>query len=251
MIFNTHSHINDKMSQIDEIYQDCLNNGVSDIGVCGYDLDSSKRAIKLAHINKMFHAMCGLQPQEIAKYNGDFSDFEELFQDDKCIAIGEIGLDYYYGKDDKEKQLDVFEKQVQIATKYKKTIVIHCRDAYEDTFNILNKYHQQLDGIVLHCYSGSVEMMQRFLNIGCYISLSGVVTFKNAKVAKEVAIACPIKKLLVETDDPFLTPVPFRGQENKPSYVRYVIAEIASLKNMSNDEIANITYNNAKRVFHL
>ena len=130
-------------------------------------------------------------------------------------------------------------------------MILHCRDASEDTFNLLENYHKQLDGIIMHCYSGSVEMMKRFLTINCYISISGVVTFKNAKVIKDVAKEIPVDKLLVETDDPYLTPVPFRGKENRPSYVKYVLQEIANIKEMNYEELEKIVYENSKKVFHL
>ena len=120
-----------------------------------------------------------------------------------------------------------------------------------NTFNMLSKYHKQLDGIIMHCYSGSVEMMRRFLTINCYISISGVVTFKNAKAIKEVAKEVPLDRLLVETDDPYLTPVPFRGKENRPSYVKYVLKEIAEIKEMDYQELEKIVYENSLRVFHL
>ena len=252
MIFNTHSHINDKdINEANMLVDECLESNVTKIAVVGYDYASSLRALNLAKANENVYAICGLQPGGVNEFNGDFSDFIKLFDDERCICIGEIGLDYYYGKDDKELQLKYFEEQLQIATKYKKPIEIHCRDAHEDTFNLLEKYHKELDGIILHCYTGSVEMMQRYLKLGAYISISGVVTFKNAKTIKEVVEACPIDRLLVETDDPYLTPVPFRGKENHPSYVKYVVKEIASIKNMEESEVASITYNNATKVFHL
>ena len=144
-----------------------------------------------------------------------------------------------------------FERQLQIACNYKKPITIHCRDAHEDTYNLLEKYKDGLDGIILHCYTGSVEMMERYLKLGAYISITGVVTFKNAKTIKEVVKACPLDRLLVETDDPYLTPVPYRGQENKPSYVYYFVNEIATLKELSFEEVSKATFENAKRVFHL
>ncbi|MCI5744771.1 MAG: TatD family hydrolase [Erysipelotrichaceae bacterium] len=251
MIFNTHSHINDRKDEIDYLIDQCLINNVNKIAAVGYDLSSSKEAILLARKHECIYAIAGLQPEEISSFDGDFSPFVELFNDEKCIAIGEIGLDYYYGKDNKERQLELFEKQLQIACNYKKPVVIHCRDAYEDTYNLLKKYCQKLDGIILHCYSGSKEMMERFLSLNAYISLSGVVTFKNAKVCKEVAYHCPIDKLLVETDDPYLTPVPYRGKTNQPDYVRFVVNEIANIKNMPFEEVARVTYQNAMKVFHL
>ena len=251
MIFNTHSHLSEKEELIELYLQECKEYGVSEIAAVGYDFASSKKALEVAKVHKNIHAICGLQPGEVDKYNGDFSDFIELFNEKECIAIGEIGLDYYYGKENKQLQLECFEKQLRIACNYKKPIAIHCRDAHEDTFNLLQKYANKLDGIILHCYTGSVEMMKRYLSLGAYISISGVVTFKNAITIKDVVKNCPLDRLLVETDDPYLTPVPFRGKENKPAYVYYVIKEIATLKNLDIELVKTQTYNNAKKVFHL
>ena len=250
MIFNTHSHINDKLENLNELVDECLDSNVDKIAVVGYDLASSLRAIKASE-HPSVYAIVGLQPNEVSSFDGNYDAFIDLFNNEKCIGIGEIGLDYYWNKDEKEIQMKAFEKQLQIASNYKKPVIIHCRDAYEDTFNMLNKYHKQLDGIIMHCYSGSVEMMKRFLTINCYISISGVVTFKNAKAIKEVAKEVPLDRLLVETDDPYLTPVPFRGKENRPSYVKYVLKEIAEIKEMNYEELEKIVYENSLRVFHL
>lgn len=251
MLFNTHSHLSEKKEDIDNYLLECKEYGVSHIAVVGYNYESSLLALKVAKHYNNIYAICGLQPQEVNQYSGDFSDFIELFNDNKCVAIGEIGLDYYYGKENKELQIKYFEKQLQIACNYNKPIQIHCREAHEDTFNIVKKYANKLDGIILHCYTGSVEMMKRYLSIGAYISISGVVTFKNAVTIKEVVKECPLDKLLIETDDPYLTPVPFRGKENKPAYVYYVAKEIALLKNISFNEVEKATVENAKKVFHL
>ena len=251
MIFNTHSHINDKLENLNELVDECLQKGVNKIAVVGYDYASSLRAIQAANERSEVYAICGLQPMSFEGFDGDFSKFEELFSNEKCVCIGEIGLDYYYGKELKDIQLKYFEEQLKIATKFKKPIAIHCREAHEDTYNLLAKYADQLDGIILHCYTGSVEMMHRYLKLGAYISITGVVTFKNAKTIKEVVEACPLDRLVVETDDPYLTPVPYRGKENKPAYVYYVVEEIAKIKNLSFEEVANATYNNANKVFHL
>ena len=251
MIFNTHSHINDKYDQIKELLDECMKNDVTKVAVVGYDYSSSLSALKAAKEFDNIYAICGLQPSGVESFDGNFKPFIELFDNPKCICIGEIGLDYYYGKDTKELQLKYFEEQLKIACNYKKPIEIHCRDAHEDTYNLLAKYADKLDGIILHCYTGSVEMMHRYLKLGAYISISGVVTFKNAKTIKEVVSACPIERLLVETDDPYLTPVPFRGKENHPSYVKYVVNEIALIKQISFEKASEITYENAMRVFHL
>ena len=251
MIFNTHSHINDKLDNLKELVDECIENNVDLIGVVGYDYDSSLRAIQASLQSDNVYAIVGLQPNEVSSFDGNYDKFIELFNHEKCIGIGEIGLDYYWNKEEKDIQIKAFEKQLMIASNYKKPVIIHCRDAYEDTFNMLEKYHKQLDGIIMHCYSGSVEMMKRFLTINCYISISGVVTFKNAKVIKDVAKEIPVDKLLVETDDPYLTPVPFRGKENRPSYVKYVLQEIANIKEMNYEELEKIVYENSKKVFHL
>ena len=251
-IFNTHSHLQDKDdNQIKELLDNCKSLNVTKVCAIGIDVETSKRAIEVANNFSNVYAACGLQPEEVEKFDGNFDHFIELFDNPKCICIGEIGLDYHYGKETKQLQLECFEKQLQIACNYKKPIEIHCRDAYEDTYNLLEKYHDKLDGIILHCYSGSSEMAKRFLKIGAYISISGVVTFKNAKEIKEVVNNCPLDRLLVETDDPYLTPVPYRGKENQPAYVYYVVEEIAKIKGLSVEEAALATYNNALRVFHL
>lgn len=251
MIFNTHSHINDQFEKIDEIVQESLTYNVTNIGVVGYDLASSKKALIASKQNMHLFAICGLQPEEVENFKDSLEDFIPLFLDEKCIAVGEIGLDYYYGKENKDQQLYYFEQQILMAIKVKKPIVIHCREAHEDTYNLLSKYAPLLDGIILHCYTGSVEMMQRYLKLGAYISISGIVTFKNAKVVKEVVKNCPLDRLLVETDDPYLAPTPHRGEKNYPYYVTYVVEEIAKIKDKSYEEIAKITSDNAKKVFHL
>lgn len=251
MLFNTHSHINDKTENIEEILKECKELNVQNIVAVGYDFSSSIRAIELAKEHEMIYAACGLQPEEILKNQNSLQEFEKLIENPNCVAIGEIGLDYYYGKENKENQLKWFEDFLKLACNYKKPIIIHCRESHEDMFNLLKKYHSSLDGIIMHCYTGSVEMMKQYLSLGAYISLSGVVTFKNAKTIKEVAIECPLDRLLIETDDPYLTPVPFRGKENKPAYVAYVAQEIALLKGMNVMQIQKATFENAKKVFHL
>ena len=232
MLFNTHSHINDKTENIEEILKECKELNVQNIVAVGYDFSSSIRAIELAKEHEMIYAACGLQPEEILKNQNSLQEFKNLIDNPNCVAIGEIGLDYYYGKENKENQLKWFEDFLKLACNYK-------------------KYHGSLDGIIMHCYTGSVEMMKQYLSLGAYISLSGVVTFKNAKTIKEVAIECPLDRLLIETDDPYLTPVPFRGKENKPAYVAYVAQEIALLKGMDVMQIQKATFENAKKVFHL
>ena len=173
-------------------------------------------------------------------------ELEEYLKEPCVVALGEIGLDYYWDTVSKEKQLEVFNWQMELAKKYQKPVVIHCRDAYEDTYQVLKRNGHP--GI-MHCYSGSVEMAKRFIDIGFYISLAGPVTFKNARVPKDVAANIDLEHLLIETDCPYLTPHPYRGKLNEPANVVYIAQEIAKLKNMEIENVARATTFNAKKVF--
>ena len=245
-IFNTHTHLNDSsVVSVSDLIVQAHDMQVSHLAVVGSDLQTSKKAIEIATQYENVFAICGIHPSDIESFHDDYQTLIQTIKHDKTIGIGEIGLDYYYDEPSKERQLHYFESFLKLATQFQKPVIIHCREAYLDTFNLLEKYHQQLDGIILHCYTGSVEMMQRFLKLGCYISLSGVVTFKNAKEVKKVASVVPLDRLLVETDDPYLTPVPYRGKPNCPAYVYYVLKEIAQIRNMDIEELAEITFCNA------
>lgn len=249
MFFNTHTHLNstELFEQKDIYIKRALENNVSYIVVAGYDLESSKRAVTIAHEYPFIYATVGISPNDcLDTTDEDIKEIETLLQDHRVVALGEIGLDYYWKDVPVDKQKDVFRKQIEIAKKYDKPIVIHARDAYEDTYNILKAANHY--GI-MHCYSGSVEMAKRYIAIGYKISLAGPVTFKNAKVPKEVAKAIGIDHLLIETDCPYLTPHPFRGKLNEPANVVYIAQEIAKLKSMEIEDVARITTFNAKEVF--
>lgn len=252
MIFNTHTHLNDsQVADVKSKIKFAHEMQVTHMAVVGSDIKTSLKAVEIALLDSNLYAICGLHPSDTDNFNDDFEAFKIMWNLDQVVGIGEIGLDYHFENTNKEKQLYYFEKFLQMSCEYHKPVIIHCRDAYQDTYTLLEKYYQQLDGIILHCYSGSVEMMQRFLKLGCYISIAGTVTFKNAKEIKEVAKLVPLDRLLVETDDPYLTPAPYRGQVNQPAYVHYVVQEIALLRNIPFDDIAKITFENAKKVFHL
>lgn len=249
MFFNTHTHLNStQLFEERNIYiKRALENNVSYIVVAGYDLESSKKAITIAHEYPFIYATVGISPNDcLETTDEDIREIETLLQDHRVVALGEIGLDYYWKDVPVDKQKDVFKKQIDIAKRYNKPIVIHARDAYEDTYNILKAANHY--GI-MHCYSGSVEMAKRYIEIGYKISLAGPVTFKNAKVPKEVAKAIGIDHLLIETDCPYLTPHPFRGKLNEPANVVYIAQEIAKLKSMEIEDVARITTFNAKEVF--
>ncbi|MDE6953596.1 MAG: TatD family hydrolase [Erysipelotrichales bacterium] len=249
MYFNTHTHLNsdELYNKRDVFIQHALNNNVKNLVVAGYDIESSYKAVQIANEYPFIYATVGVSPNDcLDTTDEDLKVIEELLQNPRVVALGEIGLDYYWEDVPHDKQKDVFIKQIEIAKKYNKPIVIHARDAYEDTYQILKQ--AQHYGI-MHCYSGSVEMAKRYIEIGFEISLAGPVTFKNAKVPKAVATEIGIDHLMIETDCPYLTPHPFRGKLNEPANVVYIAQEIAKLKNMEIEDVARITTFNAKKVF--
>lgn len=249
MYFNTHTHLNsdELYNKRDVFIQHALNNNVMNLVVAGYDIESSYKAVQITNEYPFIYATVGVSPNDcLDTTDEDLKVIEELLQNPRVVALGEIGLDYYWEDVPHNKQKDVFIKQIEIAKRYNKPIVIHARDAYEDTYQILKQ--AQHYGI-MHCYSGSVEMAKRYIEIGFEISLAGPVTFKNAKVPKAVATEIGIDHLMIETDCPYLTPHPFRGKLNEPANVVYIAQEVAKLKNMEIEDVARITTFNAKKVF--
>jgi len=249
MCFDTHTHLNSQelFGNRQQYIDNALQQGINYMLVVGYDTASSKKAVQIANEYSFIYAAVGIGPNDCNDTTTtDLKQIEELSYDPKVVAIGEIGLDYYWDTVTKEKQIEMFYKQIEIAKKVNKPIVIHCRDAFNDTYQILKETNHY--GI-MHCYSGSAEMAKRFININYMISLAGPVTFKNAKVPKSVAIEIELTHLLIETDCPYLTPVPFRGKLNEPANVQYVAKEIARLKELPVEEVIKATTCNAMRVF--
>lgn len=215
----------------------------------GYDLWSSREAVKLANEYDFVYATVGVHPTEIKEYSKEIEkEIENLCKDKKVLAIGEIGLDYYWMNDPKDIQQNIFRKQMELAKRVNKPVVIHTRDAMEDTINILNEY-KDVEGI-LHCYPGSFEtaklVMDRY-----YFGIGGVLTFKNNAKTKEFVKKAPLDRLIIETDSPYLTPVPFRGKRNEPIYVEHVAKEIALIKEISLEEVIEVTTNNAKKIYRI
>lgn len=249
MYFDTHCHLNSEQlyPEHDAFIKKALANQVDHMIVVGYDLESSKKAVELAKAYDFIYAAVGIGPNDCLETgNHDLAIIDEYLNEPKVVALGEIGLDYYWDDVPKEKQMDIFQKQILLAKKHHKPIVIHCRDAYEDTYQVLkNNGHPG----VMHCYSGSAQMAERFIKLGFYISLAGPVTFKNARVPKDVAEKISLEYLLIETDCPYLTPHPYRGKLNEPANVVYIAQEIAKLKNMEIEDVARMTTFNAKKVF--
>jgi TatD DNase family protein len=251
-MFDTHCHLNDEklMNQAPSIITKARFEGVHYFNVVGYDKPTITKALFLAQSHKPVFMTFGFHPT-IAKdlTDRDFEWLEELIKYNDVIAVGECGLDYHWDKEHKKEQENVFRKQIDLALKYDLPVVIHMRDATEDTYNILKEY-PELRGI-MHCYSGSLEYVQKFIDLGFYISLAGPVTFKNAVTPKEVAKIVPFDRLLIETDSPYLAPHPHRGKTNTPIFLPLIAETIAELRGCSIAELVMQTTNNAFKIFKL
>ena len=255
MIFDTHCHLNSEQlyPEILTHIQEAKKAGVSSFLVVGYDKNTSLLAVKIAEMYDFCYAAIGFHPSEIFDLSED--DFNQVMQyvnHPKVKAIGEIGLDYHWVKDpiQKELQKEYFIRQIEIANQANLPISVHNRESNEDCLKILKEFTPKFGGI-MHCYSSSVEMMQEFINLGMYISLGGPVTFTNAKTPKEVAEECPLDRLLVETDAPYLAPHPLRGTINLPKNIALVVDEIASIRQISKKHLEDITYTNACRLLNI
>lgn len=249
-IINTHSHVNMlRETNIDEAIQNAIDNKIVTIVPSSsvQDIFDTDKFIK--KYNDIY-GYVGVFPEEVKDFSDKtLSDMEEIIKSNpKIIGIGEIGLDYYWDKSFKELQKEVFIKQIEFANQMNLPLNIHSREAHLDTLEILKKYNKNSTAI-MHCFSGSLEFARECIKEGIYIALGGVVTFKNAKKTKEVAKNIPLEYLLLETDDPYLAPVPFRGKENQPMYVKYVAEEIANLRGITPEEVAKTSTENAKKIF--
>ena len=249
-IINTHSHVNMlRETNIDEAIQNAIDNKILTIvpSSSAQDIFDTDKFIK--KYNDVY-GYVGVFPEEVKDFSDKtLADMEEIIKSNpKIIGIGEIGLDYYWDKSFKELQKEVFIKQIEFANQMNLPLNIHSREAHLDTLEILKKYNKNSTAI-MHCFSGSLEFARECIKEGIYIALGGVVTFKNAKKTKEVAKNIPLEYLLLETDDPYLAPVPFRGKENQPMYVKYVAEEIANLRGITPEEVAKTSTENAKKIF--
>ncbi len=239
--------------QIDDILSQMEINNVTHAITVASNIKDSKLSIKIAkHYNNIYCAV-GVHPEEVESFDLDILEnmVKQNINKGKLVAIGEVGLDYYWRKDNKEAQIEIFKKQIELAKKYNLPIVVHCRDAYGDVLEILKEYTPFENGGVIHCYSGSIEWAKEVIKLGFIISFTGVVTYPNASNIQEVVKWVDVDKFMVETDSPFLTPVPFRGKKNNPSYTKYTLEYIAKLKNEDVANLNKITTNNAIRLFKL
>lgn len=251
-MIDTHSHINCiEEFTIDEIITNAENNGVEKIILPAAYPSDIDIVFDIANKYENVYGLLGVHPSEVKDWDDNLTDkIKKYSENKKIIGIGEIGLDYYWDKNFNDLQKEVFIKQIKLANELNLPISIHDREAHKDTYDILKEYNKNSQ-IIMHCFSGSVEFAKECVKEGWYIALGGVVTFKNAIKMKEVAKNIPIENLLLETDAPYLTPVPYRGKTNQPAYVKYVAEEIARLRDTSFEEIDKITTQNAERVFNI
>ncbi len=250
-VFDSHAHYNDEQFDID---RDSLLASLPEAGIvgiinCGTDIQSSLDSIAYAEKYPYIYAACGFHPEAANDVkDGDLYKIESMLSHPRCVALGEIGLDYHYDFVPKDIQLDVFERQLEIAVKCDIPVIVHDREAHADTLALLKKYRPKG---VLHCFSGSVETAREILNLGMYIGLGGAVTFKNAVKPVEVAGYVPEDRLLVETDCPYMAPVPKRGKRNDSSYIIYVAEKIAEIRNCTAEHILSVTADNARKLFNI
>lgn len=252
MLFDTHAHLNDdRFDGIREQLIESLNeNGIGAYCEIGYDVESSGRGAELSEKYDFIYSAAGVHPHDTDSLTeDDMAKIKELCSRKKVVALGEIGLDYYYDNSRRENQRFWFDRQLSLSEEINIPVVIHTRDAMKDTIDIL-KAHPKSTGII-HCYSGSKESAKILLDMGYYISFAGPLTFKNATTALEVASYVPDDRMLIETDSPYLAPVPYRGKTNTPVYVAEVAKKLAEIRNSNFEEIAFKTFENAKNVYRI
>ncbi|MGD9901557.1 MAG: TatD family hydrolase [Spirochaetales bacterium] len=253
MLIDTHVHLNDDRysGDLDEIVTNFKADNLEKVITIGYDLNSSKKGFEIASKYDEVYVAFGVHPHDALNYSEDFENFvTKNASNKKVVAIGEIGLDYYRNDVPKEVQKEVFVKQLKLANKVGLPVIIHIRDAYEDALKVLKDNKNLLNNSgVLHCYSGSLEYAQEVLKLGLYFGFDGPITFTNSNIAEKVLKHLPHDRVLIETDCPYLTPHPFRGQRNEPKYVGLVAKKLAETFEMSENEAINLTTKNAKALF--
>ncbi len=258
-LFDTHSHYNDEKFDEDreQIIKDTYESGVTKFVCAGYNIESSKKAIEISKKYSFIYLTCGISPNDIPQSEQelwkDIAEIAKIIKENKTnkiIAIGEIGLDYYWNKENKGLQKEAFIKQIDLANEMNLPIVIHSREASIDTIDIIRKHLVKKAGI-FHCCQFNQEMIRQALELGYYISFAGPVTFKNSKNASDIVKMVPLDRILIETDSPYLAPEPNRGKRNDSRNVKYIAQKIAEFKDIPVDEVAKITYENAKRIFNI
>ncbi len=257
-LFDTHCHLTDERFQedFDQVLERMKENGVNLavlIGEASDDTDAPE-ALKLCEAHENFYAAVGVHPHTASDWDeGRAKALEGFLKHPKVVCLGEIGLDYHYDLSPREKQLEAFEAQLDMALAFDKPVALHIREAHGEATDILRARSRagKLPSCLLHCYSGSWESAKTYLSMGCYVSLSGSVTFKNAPKLHEVAVNAPLDRLLIETDCPYLAPEPMRGRRNEPSFVAHTARRVAELRGMDPEALAEATTANGKRFFRI
>lgn len=254
MLIDTHAHLDDeKFDNVKQIIENAKNDGVGIIICSAYDLLSSKNAFEISQRYDNVYCTLGIHPHNAKDYSDEFEDFvKSVYRNKKVLAIGEIGLDYFYDLSDRQIQKQVFEKQIKLANELNMPIVIHTRLATEDTINIL-KTHREFLGSkgVIHCFGGSLETANEYLKLGFAVSVGGSITFKNANKLREVIKGIPLDKICLETDCPYLAPVPLRGSVNEPKNIKIIAEMLSEIKNVSIQEVEKITSSVAFKYFNI
>lgn len=254
MIIDTHCHLDDEryIDDLDDLIKNLQNNGIKQVIIPGADINDLPKACKIANrYDNIFFAV-GVHPYETESYDRD--TLIKFAKDRKCVAVGECGLDYFRLPQTgvleyKNRQKDVFIDQIKLASKLKKPLIVHIRDANEDSLNIIKEYKDELVGGVLHCFNASPILLE--LSDKFYYGIGGVLTFKNAKKLVEILPQIPLDKVIIETDGPYLTPEPHRGERNEPKFTNFVAQKIADILNLTKDEVEEITTKNAQRLFNI
>lgn len=254
MIFDTHAHYDDEAFDKDreELLENMHANGIAYIMNVGANIDSCRSTLKLTEQYPFIYGTMGVHPSDTIELNEEnIAWIERKCDSEKIKAVGEIGLDYHYPEPSKEHQKKWFIRQLDVARRVKLPVIIHSREAAQDTLDLMKAEKAGEIGGVIHCFSYGVEMAREYLQMGYYIGIGGVLTFSNAKKLREVVAYIPTDRILLETDCPYLAPVPFRGKRNSSSYIPYVVEEIAKIKGISRDEVEEITMQNAKDMYHI
>ena len=260
--FDSHSHYNDEKfnNDLEEIIKYTYSENITKFVCAGYDISSSKKSLEISSKYDFIYSICGISPNDVPEnkeqINTMLEELENIIlsnkekNNKKLVAIGEIGLDYYWNKENKDIQKEMFIRQIEIANKYDLPIVIHTREAVEDTITILKEHNVKKIG-VFHCCPLNKYLVEEALKLGFYISFAGPITFKNSKNAEEIVGQVPLDRILIETDSPYLAPEPVRGTRNNSTNVKYVAQKIADIKNISIEEVANKTYENTIKVLNI
>ena len=251
LLYDTHFHLDDS-DDAAAIIGRAKESGVELLNLISCDIHDTQRNIRIAEEFGIF-TTAGVHPLHIDKFTDNFEDFLKFYENPKVVGVGEIGLDYFYHKESElhERQRFIFRKFMEISSKTNKPAIIHCRDAFEDCYEIIKETLQGKQPFIIHCYTGDYSWAEKFLDLGAYISYSGIVTFNNAASLRESLKAVPKDRILIETDSPYLAPAPHRGKRNEPAFVAHVLDRVAFELDLSKEELAEITVNNGKRVFGL